>query len=271
MTALDRLANINIKVTRAKLHLSLLTTEVKNYLDSQPYEVSVMLDLNKRPRYYITKIRPPRPDISAILGEIIYNLRSSFDHLAYQLVLLGSAKTPSNRVYFPIADNQLTYFKIRDSYLMWVSPLAIAEIDSLKPYKSGNELLWMLHKLNIIDKHRTLITAGSACRSINIGATFDTKVMYEHLKKVLPGGTDLSKYPEVDLFIPPADRQFPLRQGYQLFTDLPNAEPNKKIQFRFELGLGEKEVAYDKPLLDTLTSMVTLVESNLPRFESFLG
>ena len=271
MTALDRLANINIKVTRAKLHLGLLTTEVKSYLDSQPYEVSVMLDLDKGPTYSISKIRPPQPDMSAIVGEIIYNLRSSFDHLAYQLVLVGSAKTPSNRVYFPIADDQLTYFKIRDSYLKGASPLAIAKIDSLKPYKSGNELLWMLHKLNNIDKHRTLITAGSAYRSLNLGATFYNKARLEHLKKALPHGTNLSELPVEGPFIRPADRQFPLKQGDQLFTDLPNAEPNKKIQFRFELGLGEKEVAYDKPLLDTLTSMVTLVESALPRFEPFLG
>ena len=125
----------------------------------------------------------------------------------------------------------------------------------------------MLHKLNNIDKHRTIITAGSAYRSVNLGAT---KEVLEHLKQALPHGTDLSKLLVIDVSIRPANRQFPLRQGDQLFADLPNAEPNDKIQFHFELGLGEEGVAFDKPLLETLTSMVTLVESILPRFEQYL-
>jgi len=48
---------------------------------------------------------------------------------------------------------------------------AINAIDTTEPYQGGKgHSLWVLHKLNNIDKHRLLITVGSAYRSFNVGA-----------------------------------------------------------------------------------------------------
>lgn len=43
-------------------------------------------------------------------------------------------------------------------------------IDALKPYKGGNDPLWMLYRLNNIEKHRLLITVGSMLHSLDLGA-----------------------------------------------------------------------------------------------------
>jgi hypothetical protein len=42
-----------------------------------------------------------------------------------------------------------------------MSATAIAKIDAIRPYKTGNDVLWMRHKLNNIDKHRLLLAVGS--------------------------------------------------------------------------------------------------------------
>ncbi len=39
-------------------------------------------------------------------------------------------------------------------------PDAVAENDKLKPYKGGNDLLWGIHELDNIDKHRSLFTVA---------------------------------------------------------------------------------------------------------------
>jgi hypothetical protein len=49
---------------------------------------------------------------------------------------------------------------------------AVAAIDALKPYKGGNDVLWQLHELNNVDKHRLILTVGSAVRSTDLGDHF---------------------------------------------------------------------------------------------------
>src|SRR5438132_5583994 len=47
-----------------------------------------------------------------------------------------------------------------------------AAIDALRPYKGGNDVLWQLHELNNVDKHRLILTVGSALRSTDLGDYF---------------------------------------------------------------------------------------------------
>ena len=46
--------------------------------------------------------------------------------------------------------------------------LAIQAIDRLQPYKAGSRPLWLIHKLNIINKHRLVITAGQANMAVSV-------------------------------------------------------------------------------------------------------
>ena len=53
--------------------------------------------------------------------------------------------------------------------------------------------------------------------------------------------------------------------------DAPDAEPDEQLQFRFELGFGEKDVVYGDPIVETLSSMVQAIEAILPKFEKHLA
>ena len=269
MTARDRLNLIAVKVDRAQEHLASLSAEVRLYLDSKPYAVSAKRHPESgRLIYFVAGVRPTPPKLSALLGDTIHNLRSALDHLAYQIVWVGIGKSPSSHVYFPIADDRAKYLEQRRRQLKGATPAAISTIDSLSPYKGGNDELWQLHKLNNVDKHRVLITAGSAFRSVNIGAHM-SREMHKHLASS-PMGEKFAEMPPLDLFIRPADRMFPLKPGDELFIDGPDAEPNDKLEFRFEVAFGEQAVAFGVPIVETLTSLVMLVQGILPKFEPHL-
>lgn len=270
MTARDRLNLIAVKVERAREHLASLSAEVREYLDSKPYAVGVKRDPDSRRLiYFVAGVRPASLRLSAILGDTIHNLRSALDHLAYQLVWVGTGKLPSSHVYFPIADDQPKYLEQRRRQLEGAAPAAIATLDGLKPYKGGNDELWRLHKLNNVDKHRVLITAGSAFQSVNIGAHM-SREMHKHLASS-PVGAKFAEMPALDLFLRPADRMFPLKQDDELFIDGPDAELNDKLEFRFEVAFGEQGIAFGEPIVETLTSFVALVESIPPKFEQHLN
>jgi len=101
---------------------------------------------------------------------------------------------------------------------------------------------------DFIDKHRLVITVGSAFRSVNIGPTFE---------RLFPGFRDI-EFPA--LFLRPADRLFPLKAGDKLFIDAPDAELNEKLQFRFDIAFGE-------PLIETLQHMADLIDNTSPVFD----
>ncbi|MBA5865836.1 MAG: hypothetical protein GDA67_03955 [Nitrospira sp. CR1.3] len=269
MTARDRLELISVKVDRAKEHLATISADLRAYLDSKPYAVGAKRAPDTRRLIYsVAGVRPTPLRISAVLGDAIHNLRSALDHLAYQLVWVGSGKKPSSHVYFPIADDRARYIEQRRQQLKGATPTAIATLDALMPYKGGNDALWRLHKLNNVDKHRVLLTAGSAFRSVNIGAHM-SREMQKHLASP-PMADKFSGMPAVDLFLRPADRLFPLKTGDELLIDGPDAEMNDKLEFRFEVAFGEQDIAFGDPIVETLTSMVQLVEDILPKFEPHL-
>jgi hypothetical protein len=74
-----------------------------------------------------------------------------------------------------------------------------------------------------------------------------------------------------ELFIKPSDNLCPLKMGDQLFSDAPDAEPNEKIQFRFEIVLHEPGVIEGKPLLETLVQFRDRVSSIIEAFRSCLS
>jgi hypothetical protein len=108
-------------------------------------------------------------DVVTISGDIIHNLRSSLDHLAKQLVLVGIEKSPPTvpltdkqlrQIEFPIAETEAQYEPDKARKVKGMLPEMVEAIDRLKPYKSGNEALWRIHELDNIDKHRSLFTVA---------------------------------------------------------------------------------------------------------------
>ena len=187
-------------------------------------------------------------------GDAIQNLMSALDHLAYQLVCSDTADNPPNPnwIYFPIADDSTKYEAKKRGKIEGAAPETFEAIDSLKPYKGGNDLLWALYRLNNIEKHRLLITVGSMFQSVDLGAH-----MTAMMRKSFPHLADI---PLMSAFFKPADVLFPLKAGDKLLIDGPDAELNKEMQFRFNVALNEVGIIEGKPLLETVHQLTALVE-----------
>ncbi len=64
----------------------------------------------------------------------------------------------------------------------------------------------------------------------------------------------------MDYFHRPSDGGFPLESGLELDIFPADAEPNPKLQFRFEIALNEPGIIEGKPLIETLHQLTTHVE-----------
>lgn len=248
------------KIERAKQHKKELQGEIKSFFDSNPYKIGAKSDSQtRRLIYYLIKADKVPKKVALITGDLIQNLRSALDHLIYQLFIAKSKNiNPARRLYFPISENLSKYNKEKGRKTEGLSRSAKDLIDKIKPYKGGNDILWQLHELNNIDKHRLLVTVGSSFGSIDIGAQ-----MRELMKKTF------SKFdmPEMPLFIKPADILFPLEIGDELFVDAPDAKPISNMQFRFNIVLNEPGIIEGDPLMKLLQSMIDTVENLIPIFD----
>src|ERR1022692_1403938 len=125
---------------------------------------------------------------------------------------------------------------------------AIDAISALKPYKDGNDVLWRLHRLNNIDKHRLLVAVGSAPLAHSITPSQRAEVTRRFYGSYPPD------HPAPNLagaMISYPARHFPLKAGDVLLT-LPESEVEAFTRFHFDLVFGESGVLEGVPLTGTL-------------------
>jgi hypothetical protein len=149
----------------------------------------------------------PGPDIATITGDALHDLRAALDHLAQQLYLVGfGSASYRDQTSFQIAQTPKKFRAGLPGRVHGMRQDAIDAICALEPYVGGKGTdLWVLHRLNNIDKHRLIVTVGSAFRSMDLGAK-----MGHIFKRSFP---EWGEIPKFELFVRPADRMFPLKAG----------------------------------------------------------
>jgi hypothetical protein len=167
LKASNRMILVRVKVERAKKHLTDLEGDIVAnrgkykhiVIDEGTVPVGGFFQglppVNKVPRLPV--------DIFSGAGEVIHDLRSALDHLAFQLAEVGTPSVePSHKVGFPIAKSARSYEFIKPDKVAGMRPDAVAFIDALQPYKGGcnGDTLWRINELDNINKHRTHLTVA---------------------------------------------------------------------------------------------------------------
>jgi hypothetical protein len=196
--------------------------------------------------------------LGLITGDIIHNLRSCLDHLAWQLVDANGGK-PSSHTMFPIFEDPTapTDYKSRiERILKGASPDAIKLVQSLHPYKGGNDGLYALHRLDITDKHRLLITVGIVATAITI---YTAQI-------------DINRPPNMPrLSVPmelwPPFGTFPLEDGAEIHRISPASFADARLEvdmnpeFKMQIAFGEHGVFEGEPLVAAPTVLSSAARS----------
>jgi hypothetical protein len=240
---------VRLKFQRAQKHAAELERRVREFLDSTPFEVyeeedQTTGDLVTRVRVH----RQPPPELSLIIGDIVHNARTALDHLAWQLVCANGAQ-PGEKTAFPIAWSKDSFPAHARKCLKGVSKEAFSSVEALKPYQGGDERFWRVHRLDIEDKHHLLIPVGSAHRNVLISMSF---LGWEELEPAtLP-----------PIALRPADRQYPLRDGTEVFRIMRAARGTDQERWRseygftFEVAFGDGTSIAGEPVIPTLATLI---------------
>jgi hypothetical protein len=154
------------KLYRAREHLRALRHEIDVFLYREPYGAAHEIDPENGDDIWRMEINSPPPmRLGVMVGDVVHNLRSCLDHLAWQLALMCTS-SPRKTTEFPIFRDARTgpchkgfdpdgAKKIRD-----LPGDAQKIIQSVQPYHGLTPLgdaLWTLHRMAITDKHQIIL------------------------------------------------------------------------------------------------------------------
>jgi len=253
------LEGAHLKLIRAKRHIDELRLAIQSYFGSTPYRIVKQENFSGDLVYSVEITQPIPSELGAMVGDAIHNMRSALDLLAWQLVVVGGGK-PSKNTYFPFTQAQVNFKATANSCLKGASKKSIKFIRRLKPWVGGNRTLLQLHTLDIIDKHQVILIVGTAYK--NIVLTFQMQV---------PWQDQVVKFPPIGL--KPADRQFPLKDGSELYRVNAAARSgtmHDEPQFTFEACFGEEGNVEGLPLIPTLENILNHVTRIIQITDKFL-
>lgn len=242
-----------LKLERAHEHTVALDAEIADFLASHPYVAIAEIDPDQGCHVFRLRVRAqPPPRLGLLVGDCLHNLRSTLDHLVWQLART-TTPTPSPLTEFPLFERAAAYPPGAKGRLQHVPPAAHPLIEAMQPYHGGDfSRLRTLHTLSNIDKHRTiLLCAGVALQSLAFDEVWQFASPIEELVtwRAADDGDVLVRL----RYVGPAERQQEL-------------EP----EFSFGVAFEQGGPGRGRPVLTTLLGMHDLIRDRvLPAFTHF--
>jgi hypothetical protein len=161
------LIGVDAKIARAQEHIAQFEMERAAFLEAMKFSVGYGYVPEDDMTVFVLGESPALPvKLSVILGDAVHCLRTALDHLANELVR-WTGVTPGI-VYFPIARSASEYPKLLQKQAIGVPDKAKKIFQQVNPYHGGNGLLWSIHELDRIDKHRLLVTVGTTVTQLKV-------------------------------------------------------------------------------------------------------
>jgi hypothetical protein len=250
------LKDVFLKIERSNHHRAELKSVLAAFKASRPYVYRAKCDPEtKEIVYSIVEAKDPPPLLSVIAGDVLQNLRTALDYLICATVI-GNGKTPSTYTGFPIlkcvptTKDEIASFRRK---IEGIGQPAENLLDSIKPYKGGDETLWRLHRLNNRDKHQLLLTVGIIPRTWNFGAHFRKT---RGLDRYIP-----------DAYLQLAPGVVALKAGAEIFRDPPNSRVDEDIQLVLDVAFNEPGIVTGEPVLTVLRMSHNRVMRIVAKFE----
>lgn len=149
------------KLKRAHEHLEGLKHEFETWNPGSAYRITDEFDPKRGHNVIFGERIGDMPGrFSLLIGDCIYDLRASLDHLAFALASTYTRPLSPDlegASEFPIFNDVVKFVDKAPRKIGGMHPQAQALIEGLQPYHGGHyskHPLWLLHELSNIDKHR---------------------------------------------------------------------------------------------------------------------
>jgi hypothetical protein len=187
-------ADVRIKIDRARAHLAALDAEGAKFGETTPFDIVRGTDeVGNAVARIVMAQQPPRV-MAAIVGDIVHNLRSALDYVAWQLVDANRGR-PGKHTAYPVC---LTEEKFdAASALHGAATEAIQTVRRMQPFTGAppeSHPLAVLDDLDNRDKHCLLHVVGGVVEQVLAKPAPGTGPTFVHrtAKKLLVDGDTIA-------------------------------------------------------------------------------
>jgi hypothetical protein len=176
------------KIERADQHIANLSGVLNAFLQTDFHEFSGKTD-STTGRHFLECICEPTPaEVPLILGDALHNLRTSLDFVA--TAITRAANEPISYSKFPFRKTREELVAAINGGLRRVAPASVISviIDEIKPYRGGNDALYALHDMDVMDKHLLIVPTVSVATITGVTLSFGALKMYDCLVGIEAGG-----------------------------------------------------------------------------------
>lgn len=242
----------SLKIERADKHIRELDDALNAFVETDFCRFGVEFDPKRGHyvlRFKMTK-KPPR-ELGTVIGDAVHNLRSALD-LAYCDILRDIGETPTDYSRFVFEeDREKLVAKLKSGPMKAAADIIDLLADVVKPYRTANNPLFLLHNLDISDKHFLLIPVFGIAQLRNVHA----KIFMDGdpIPRITMAGTTLG-----------------IEDGGELnVVGLGGAGPATKIEFQgkgdpaYSITFGDIQGLKGHPVVPTLHHLSQLVGGTL--------
>ena len=245
------------KIARAKKHLGDLAdiAQAIRHGRIKPYTAVRQFQPDGKLLIGAKKVEGIPGDIALIFGDLVHNLRSALDILVCDLIRKNREPVP-DEAGFPIVDRPDQLGNRAQKKMKGSGHAAKEAVRRLQPYEAGNRDLWVLHQLDIRDKHNILLTVQSDASGLDFrGVKSNIKLMQEDGTLLAGLGPFKSTRPnrvkDGDIILGPVD---PL-------------EPDDEVAIGFAIAIDEPGIVDCEPFIPLGQKLVDLVEGIVVAFD----
>jgi len=182
------------KLARGAQQALLLNQHCETYAVSQPIRLVTGFDAGSRAHLVHVEGRPPPLYLGLILGEVVHDLRSALDQLAWQLAVQHTdpsvlvSRSVTTAIQFPITRSEEDFRNHRG--IKYISPEAVALIENRQPYHNiGGPLvnpLAVVQELSNTDKHQVLRPSLGQIRTDDLVFLSSVPIDLQEVEPLLP-------------------------------------------------------------------------------------
>ncbi|WP_298022524.1 hypothetical protein [uncultured Parasphingopyxis sp.] len=163
----DPLHGSKILLARANEGLLELERICDSHFTENPPQIREHVDRTSGERVFTLAVEKTLPPLVEVLvGEIIHRLRTALDHLVAAFVRLNG-KEPDQLDAFPIARTKRQHRQACVAKLAKIDIKGQSFLSGVNAFKSGNEPIWLLAKIDNADKHDRLLRVDAIVPKVN--------------------------------------------------------------------------------------------------------
>lgn len=264
------LEDARAKLDRAGEHLDSLQVEISDFQEADSHSIDAHTDADTGA--YLLRVQPNHvpSKISAIVGDILCNLRPTLDYLVYALACLDS-ESPQEGTQFPICDTPDYFERKQKAWLKGLSTDHVTAIEALQPYEGRNELLWLrtLRDLSNPDKHQHLSVVATQVEGAFEVLDKPKRILKAERTKAGAVKVDLRDWGDWQALAERLNqRGVPQAEESRISLSIPKGHRLEGADVHVQVGLS-LQIAFDDglPVRETLEELRLKVEALLEAFE----